>query len=369
MKLCNRCIMPNKPPISYLDDHGVCNYCRSHQEIKYQGEEALIKILAEGRNQKNKYDCMVNISGGRDSAFALLSLVKDYHMRVLAVNYANPFTDEQAKKNIKNMVRLLGVDLVQFNLKSHIHERILRNNIRVWFKNPSAAMVPIICIGCKIIWPEILKIARENHVRCIVNGGNPYEYTSFKKALLGVSPSANLKLTYLTNIIGLLRESLRNLSYLNPQYLPITVKGYLFANQYAMGSRLLARKIRRIDFFHYIPWDEEKVISRIQSELGWDYPRDLNSTWRFDCKISHLKDFMYLTTIGITEKDDFYSKMIREGRITREKALERIDKENRLHLKIIHEIFSELAINDINLEETMAGPSVNTTSVTHRAPL
>lgn len=359
--------MPSNSPLISLDKDKVCNYCRNHQAITSKGEEPLIRILEESKNERSKYDCMVNISGGRDSAYTLLSLVKDYQMRVLAVNYANPFTNEQAKKNIKNMIRILGVDFVQFKLKNHIHERILRNNILAWFKNPSPAMVPTICIGCKIIWPEMLKIARKNQIKCIVNGGNPYEYTSFKKELLGVSVNANLKLTYFANIMGLFRESLKNLSYLTPQYLPVTLKGYLFGNQYAIGSRLFARNIRGIDLFHYIPWNENKIISRIQEELDWDYPRNLNSTWRFDCNIAHLKDFMYLRTLGITEKDDFYSKMIREGQIKREESLARIKNENKLHLDLIYDVFSKLGVSNINLEKEI-GRSLANTGVCRKIP-
>ena len=94
MELCSRCIMPDNSPLISLADDGICNHCANHKAITYKGEEALIKILAETRNRKNKYDCIVNVSGGRDSAYTLLSLVKDYRMRVLAVNYANPFTEE-----------------------------------------------------------------------------------------------------------------------------------------------------------------------------------------------------------------------------------------------------------------------------------
>ena len=351
MGLCSTCIMPGSSPVVFLDDEGVCSHCRNYQHITYLGEAALTGILDRSRSEAGEYDCMVNISGGRDSAYALLSLVKDYHMRVLAVNYANPFTTPQAKKNIENMVRILGVDFVRFSLKNRIHERILSRNVLAWFKSPSAAMVPAVCIGCKIIWPDILKIARGHRITCIVNGGNPYEYTSFKKQLLGVSANANLNATYSANIVGLLRESLKNLSYLSPQYLLTTAKGYLFGNQYAIGSRVLGRGIRRIDLFHYLPWDESRVISRIQAELDWDYPRDQGSTWRFDCNIAHLKDFMYMRTLGVTEKHDFYSKMVREGQITRAQALTSIGENSRLHLDTIYEVFSELGITDINLEK------------------
>ncbi len=299
MPLCTQCILPADTAGITLDDTGVCSHCRAHQPIEYHGEEELQKLLDSVRDRGNKYDCMINISGGRDSSYTLLSLVKDYGMKALAVNYANPFTDPRAKQNIDNIVRLLDVDFVQFKLKRNLHEKILKNNILAWFKKPTPAMIPAICIGCKIIWPKMLRIARKNDIHCIVNGGNPYEYTSFKKELLGISQDTSLTSTYLGNIRGLAREAVRNIRYLKPKFIPATLKGYLFGNPYAVGSRLVGGKIAYLDFFHYIPWDEEKVIGRIQAELDWDYPHELNSTWRFDCQIAHLKDFMYVKTLGV----------------------------------------------------------------------
>jgi len=350
MPLCRQCILPAGSAGITLDAEGICNQCRSYRPIECHGEDALVRILDSLRSGQHRYDCMVNISGGRDSAYTLLALVKDYGMKVLAVNYANPFTDPQATKNIEKMVRMLKVDFAQFKLKRRIHERILKNNITAWFKNPSPAMVPSICIGCKIIWPDMLSIARKNAIKCIVNGGNPYEYTSFKKELLGVSQQADLKSTYLRNVAGLLKEALKNIAYLKPQFLFTTAKGYLFANPYTLGSALLGRNIRFLDFFHYVPWEEKRVLTRIQNELGWDYPRNLSSTWRFDCQIAHLKDLMYSRTLGMTEKDDFYSKLIRAGQISREEALVRIEKENALPLDVIYGLFSKLGIDNVKLE-------------------
>ncbi|TKJ38356.1 ATPase [candidate division LCP-89 bacterium B3_LCP] len=353
MDICSQCILPGGQAGVALDEKGVCNHCRNHEPVAIQGEEKLIRILEVVHNNAVKYDCIVNISGGRDSAYTLLALVRDYRMKVLAVNYANPFTDPQATKNIANMVRILDVDFVQFELKNNIHERILRNNILAWFKNPTPALVPAICIGCKIIWPTILKIARKNRIKCIVNGGNPYEYSTFKKVLLGVTDNANLKSTYLKNVKGLVKETLKNAHYLKPKFILTTIKGYLFSNPYALGSRLISGKLTFLDLFHYIPWKEDEVLERIQEELGWDYPRDLDSSWRFDCRIAHLKDYMYLKTLGITEKDDFYAKMIREGMIERDEAIQRVSKENKLHLNLIHDLFSQLSIDSINLENEL----------------
>jgi hypothetical protein len=340
--------MPTISPVVSLND-GVCNFCSEHQSIKFHGEKEFLKIIESNKDSSTIYDCIVNISGGRDSSYTLLKLVKDYSLKVLAVNYKNPFTDPQAVSNIFNSVRKLNIKLIQFSMENKIHEKILKNNIVAWFKNPSAAMVPAICIGCKIIWPEILKIAKENRVKLIINGGNPYEYTSFKKKLLGVNINSTLEKTYFSNIIGLINESFKNLRYLNPQFLPVTLKGYLFGNQYALGSRILARNIKYIDLFHYLEWDEDTVLSRIKNELDWDYPKEYQTTWRFDCQISHLKDYMYLKTIFLTEKNDFYSKLIREGKISRDDALKRIELENIVQFSTIEQLLNKLNITSIDL--------------------
>jgi hypothetical protein len=116
---------------------------------------------------------------------------------------------------------------------------------------------------------------------------------------------------------------------------------------------LFGGNIVYVDFFHYIPWEEKTVLGRIRKELNWDSPAELNSTWRFDCQIAHLKDYMYLKTMGVTEKDDFYSKMIREGQISREEALLRVDLENELPKEIIYELFKQLEIENIDLEKEL----------------
>ncbi|RPH93837.1 ATPase [candidate division KSB1 bacterium] len=336
--------MPKSAAVVRFDAQGVCSHCTNHQSFLFKGETELIRLLDRHRKPEREFDCIVNISGGRDSSYTLLKLVKDYGMRVLAVNYHNPFVDEQAARNIQRMVNTLGVKLVQFRFANRIHEKALKDILTVWNRRPSAAMVPAICVGCKIIWPRILRIAKEYRIRCIVNGGNPYEYTTFKKELLGVHQNTGLTRSYFLNAKGLVKEALQNLSYTNPRRFPIMAKAFLFSNQYSLGSRILGSGIEKIDLFHYIPWEENDVLGRIRNELGWEPPAGISSTWRFDCRLSHLKDLMYLSTIGVTEKDDFYSKMVRESRMTRDQALERIAQENTIHTGIIEDVLQQIGM-------------------------
>lgn len=353
LKRCSWCVLPETAPNITFDKDGVCNFCHSYRKVEYEGESKLREILYSYRKDSNKYDCVVGISGGRDSSYTLLKLVKDYKLKVLAVNYENPFTDPQARINIDNAVQALNVDVVSFKLKNNIHEKTFKHNFTSWLRKPSPATIPMMCIACKLILPNVINYAKKYDVKCVVTGGNPYEYISFKRELLNVPTDENY-MNLLTKSFGIkgfggiASEVLKNPSYCHPMCIPTMITGFLYGNPYSFGPRFLTPKINFIDIFHYIPWQEEEVLSRIKQELNWESPKRFSSSWRFDCTVSHLKDYMYMKTLSMTEKDDFYSKMVREGVITREDALMRIKEENKLHINEVQELLDSTGISIVS---------------------
>jgi hypothetical protein len=348
MERCSNCLLSETMPNIKFDSDGVCNFCQNSKKIEYKGEEKLIDILNSFRRSENKYDCIVTLSGGRDSTFALLKMVKDYKMKVLAVNYENPFTDPVAKKNIDNAVKYLNVDLIRFQLGNNNHEKTFRHNLNVWLKNPNPALIPMLCISCKTIWYTILKIAKQQDIHCIISGGNPFEDNSFKKELLNVASEEKIENTFVKAITGIIWETMKNPGYYHPIFIPTLIKGYLFGDPYCLGSRFFGKDVSRIDLFNYIEWNEEEVLSRIRDELYWDSPHNLQGTWRFDCHIGHLKEFLYLKTIGMTERDDLYSKMVREGILTRDEALLRLERENPVQFEYIETLLKQAGFNDVS---------------------
>ena len=344
MERCAGCVLPvTTPGITFKD--GLCTYCRGDCQVTYRGEQELTALLDSHRARGNRYDCIVGLSGGRDSTYTLLSLVRDYGMKVLAVNYQNPFTDPQARKNIANAVRILGVDLVEFRLPNRLHERTFRDIATGWLRDPSPALVPMHCMACKTFYRNVVQIAKRHHVGCIVNGGNRFEDVSFKKVLLGLTASVTAEQAITAAWLGLLKESWRHRSYFKPYMLPVLAMGYMFADPYTLGSRMLGRGIERIDLFHFVPWHEETILARIRSELGWDSPRGLKSTWRFDCRFGRLKDWMYTVTLGLTERDDLYSNMIRKGAIGRDEGLRRLEQEGAPDIEQVERLFEEFGVD------------------------
>lgn len=119
-KECTRCVMDTHAVDIVFDAEGRCNYCTAMiaRLSNYQPDDPAVlerKLLAFAERVRQagkgkRYDCIVGVSGGADSAFAL-HLALQHGLRPLAVHMDNGWNSELAVNNIENLVRKLGVDL------------------------------------------------------------------------------------------------------------------------------------------------------------------------------------------------------------------------------------------------------------------
>ena len=106
-----------------LDENGFCNYCNDYlnelSDIVFQSEnsnkENLKKFVSQIKKNGNgkRYDCIVGVSGGVDSSWALIK-AKELGLRPLAVHMDNGWDSELAQNNIENLVNKLKVDLYTY---------------------------------------------------------------------------------------------------------------------------------------------------------------------------------------------------------------------------------------------------------------
>ena len=117
--MCTRCVMDTSADDITFDAHGVCNYCtefvgRLHgsrnRELAEFGSLERFVTHVKRRARGREYDCIVGVSGGVDSSYALLLAVRQ-GLRPLAVHLDNGWNSELASHNIANLVSRLGVDL------------------------------------------------------------------------------------------------------------------------------------------------------------------------------------------------------------------------------------------------------------------
>lgn len=351
--ICSRCVMTSTTPGITFNESQVCNYCSTYSPMKVKGEEELASTLDSFRNINNSYDCMVCISGGRDSIYTLWKMVNDYGMRVLAVNYKNPFTSAQASINMKKAVERLEVDFVDWEFPNHIHERDTAKLLKTWSYHPTSLLIPIVCVHCKTIWPTLYTIARNNKIPLIVVGSNPLETASFKQAGLGGARYYH-KLSRLPQIINKsLSELAKNPRYLTSCSWKMVLKMYLCAGHNSPYLRHRFNEITVLRLFDYLLWNEKEVISVISKNLGWQKSKEVESSWRFDCRLDYVRRVLYGATVGVTELRDLFSKMIREGMLTRSEALERLETEDVVPKEVVENILQgmNMELSDLNLPQ------------------
>ena len=118
-QMCSRCVMDTSAEDIVFDENGVCNYCTEfverlkhphntelHEFGTMENFVAQVKKSSSGK----EYDCIVGVSGGVDSSYALLLAVRN-GLKPLAVHLDNGWNSELASHNIANLVNRLGVDL------------------------------------------------------------------------------------------------------------------------------------------------------------------------------------------------------------------------------------------------------------------
>lgn len=130
---CARCLYDAHTPAIDFDSDGYCSYCRLHDEMDRQyptgpaGERALQTMAAEIREvgRGSRYDCVVGVSGGCDSSFLLVKMVK-LGLRPLAVHFDNTWNSPIATRNIFNVLEKLGVDLYTHVVDNKEYDDIYR---------------------------------------------------------------------------------------------------------------------------------------------------------------------------------------------------------------------------------------------------
>lgn len=131
MKLtyCTKCVMPNTKPDLFFDEQGVCDACRSSEkknainwdERKKEFEQLIEKFRdSSGGN----YDCVIPVSGGKDSTYQTYIMKKVYGFNPLCVSFEPTDSTELGKKNLANLGNF-GVDLIQFRKNPIVYKKMV----------------------------------------------------------------------------------------------------------------------------------------------------------------------------------------------------------------------------------------------------
>jgi N-acetyl sugar amidotransferase len=117
MQYCKKCVQPDTRPGIYLNEEGICSACIGHEEkvlkIDWQQRAEELKVLLEKYKRiDGYYDCVIPVSGGKDSTYQVYKMKVEFGLNPLAVTYKYADRTKLGQKNLDNL-RFMGVDHIE----------------------------------------------------------------------------------------------------------------------------------------------------------------------------------------------------------------------------------------------------------------
>ena len=317
MKHCKKCVMPDSRPHTIFDDEGICQACRNYDKQKQVNWEARFEELKAICNRHKRtdgyYDCIIAVSGGKDSHFLTYMIKEKMGMNPLLICVADPFTTTSSgKHNFRNLGDVFGCDILEINISIDLFKRVTKIGFKelgeplrfieaaiytVPFKYAVALNIPLLVFG---------ENAAYTYGTITEDGYDVTQYILAGHSAAGEKLGETITEFWAKRGIGL-KEM--NAITLPPQ------------------ADLDKIKPEPIFMSYFVPWDDERNY-QIAKRYGF---KDLHHEWKREgfiedygqidsvAYIVHL--WMKYPKFGFTRATDITSRWIRKGKITREEAM------------------------------------------------
>jgi N-acetyl sugar amidotransferase len=302
--MCVRCVLDSEVPGISFDSDGLCSYCREYDPLVLREEYApdtrgaYLKKLIDSIRQRgsgHRYDCVIGVSGGVDSSYALY-VAKQHNLRPLAVHVDNGWNSELAVKNIESLVRDLGVDL-----ETHVIDWEEFKALQLAFFR--ASVVDIELLSDHAINAGMYLMARKHRIRYILTGDNI-------ATECGLPPGWNHRKTDLANIRAIIRA-----------YGDVRIKTFPTLSTVSMWMHQRIFGIGHVAFLSYFPYVKAEAIATLEKELGW---RPYGGKHYESIFTRFYQGYILPTKFGIDKRSIHFSRLICSGQMTKEAALEEL---------------------------------------------
>ncbi len=339
MKFCTRCIMPDTRPHITFDSNGVCIACQNNERknnIKWDERFHELEKLCDKYRRKNEgeYDCIIAVSGGKDSHYQVYVMKELMRMNPLLITVEDFFTTTEAgKHNLQNISEAFGCNIVSFKPNRRAAKVISRYMFEkygrpLWYVDRLLYTVPLYYAAALNI---PLLVYGEN-VSYEYGGINDEEtYSAREQVFNGVAPDISLEELVQGGV-------------------PKDELAYLEA-----PSRDMLAKLEPIYLSYFVEWNSIKNYE-FAKRRGF---KDLTHEWE---RTNHIENFNQIDSYGYllnawmkfpkyghAYATDYAARWVRYGILTREEAVKLAEeKDHAIDPKIIEDFcqFTGISIQD-----------------------
>ncbi|MDO4720813.1 MAG: N-acetyl sugar amidotransferase [Peptostreptococcaceae bacterium] len=140
MRYCKKCVMPDTRPGIFFDEEGICQACRAEEAkdtINWENRfEELRQICGKYRGMNgDEPDCMIAVSGGKDSHFQVHVMKELMDMNPILVSVEDNFTmTEAGKHNIRNISERFGCNIISLRPNRNLQRKLMRKTFEKYGK-------------------------------------------------------------------------------------------------------------------------------------------------------------------------------------------------------------------------------------------
>tara|TARA_Y100001949_G_scaffold168379_1_gene167068 strand:- start:506 stop:1645 length:1140 start_codon:yes stop_codon:yes gene_type:complete len=337
MKYCIKCLFPDTKPGLTMDENGVCDACRTaklKEQIDWdKRREELKNILNKYKSRDGNYDCIIPVSGGKDSHFQTYVITHEFGLNPLLVTFHPRDFTELGRKNIENL-KNLGADMIEFTSNPIVYKKLAKYGLyelgdQAWPEHIGIFTIPVqIAIAYKIpllIWGENPQLEY----------GGPSE----------VSSKPYLDREWNEKHGGYFLDKIKPSDMIKYGFKESELKPYIYPSDEEI------RKVGVTGIFlgHYLKWDARKQVEVIK-KIGFtvaDKPCEGTYTnyENLDTKYVSLHDYFKFLKYGFGRTTDHVSIDIRNNRLSREEGLNLVKQfEGKIPLKNLQEFLTEMEI-------------------------
>ena len=331
---CSRCLYDSSIPEIIFNEKGVCNFCITHDELEKQyplneiGQKKFERLIRKVKKSgyKKKYDCIIGISGGRDSTYTLYKSVQ-LGLRPLAVHFDNGWNSEIAVNNIQKVVKKYDIDLITI--------------VADW---------------------EEFKDLQLSFLKASVSDAEIPTDVAFHGALIDVAAKEKLKYIFIGHSFRTEGIVPKGWTYMDGRYVSSVHKKFGKVKIKSFSNLTLLRfiyfniikQIKIIPFLNYMNYDKEIMGKEIEKIMDWvDY-----GGHHFENIYSKFFHYHFLPKkFGIDKRKLVLSAKIRSLKISKEEAVEELEKKPiEDDPELIKYTISKLGLTDYEYQKILQAP-------------
>lgn len=324
IKYCKNCLFPNTKPDIYFDKDDICDACNSakrkhlnsQSDLNWDERSKEFNQIIQETLQSTKfreYDCIVPVSGGKDSTWQTHAMKVIHGLRVLAVTF-DQFDQSDIGTHNLEVLKSIGVDHIHFTLNPNIVKKFVYKGFETvgdpyWVNHVGIFTIPI-------------HIAVKFKIPLIIYGENPiFEYGGPKYSRDNMVMNKRWRQEF-GGMRGYREEDMIDED---------TKKDDIKILFYPDDELIEKNNIKAIFYGHFFKWTPVEHTKFVKKKYGWknlEKPQygSFMTEENCDMEFIDIRESIKYLKYGYGRATDQLNIMIREKLISRQEALKIVRK-------------------------------------------